>query len=282
MKRAAAQATEVADALLDWLNTQAPRTAPAGRPLVPADPGRPEQRGVEPVTLPAALSGPLTSADAVERASLRRTPASCPSTPIMRLPHPDWLHHRLTISGPPVAVAAFKRAAAGAGIIPWHFDLDRMEEDFFHRLLAAPTSAGGGQAPRPLSIAGARIFARQLREAVGDRHDVAVRAVGTSRACPFDLHALVPVPAWVLALGPDELQSLAWLWEHWGTTETLRRVTDQSGDPAAGKAEPRSPEPDRWRLSFWSADWTPWRTLHHLGLDWPVLRFECRPTYDVS
>ena len=51
MTRAAAQATEVADALLDWLNTQAPRTAPAGHPLVLADSGRPEEHGTEPVTL---------------------------------------------------------------------------------------------------------------------------------------------------------------------------------------------------------------------------------------
>ncbi len=281
MRRTAAQASDAADALLDWLKAQAPRTAPAGRPPVPADTGRPQGQGTEPITLPAALTNPLTSANAIKRASPRRGQASCPSTPIMRLPNPDWLHHRLTISGPPEAVAAFKRAAAGAGIIPWHFDLDRMEEDFFHLLVAAPTPDGGGQAPRQLSIAGARIFARQLREAVGYRHDVAVRAVGTSRICPFDLHALVPVPAWVLALGPDEPQSLAWLWEHWSTTEALRCVTDESGDPAAGKA-PRNAEPESWQLSFWSADWTPWRALHHLALGWPVLRFACRPTYDAS
>jgi len=281
MTRAAAHATDAADALLDWLITQAPLTAPAGHPLVLAESGRPGEHGTEPVTLPAALSDPLTSADAVERASPRRAPASCPSAPIMRLPNPDWLHHQLTISGPPEAVAAFKRAAGGAGIIPWHYDLDRMEEDFFHLLVAPPMPEGGGQTPRQLSIAGARIFARQLREAVGYRHDVAVRAVGTSRACPFDLHALVPVPASVLALGPDEPQSLAWLWEHWGTTEALRYVTDESGDTAAGKS-PRKAEPEGWQLSFWSADWTPWRALHHLGLGWPVLRFACRPTYDAS
>ncbi len=281
MTRAAAQASNAADALLEWLNTQAPRTAPSDRPPVPAETGLAEEHGTEPVTLPAARSGPPTSSDAVERASPRRLEASRQPAAIMRLPNTDTLHHRLTISGPPVAVAAFKRAAAGAGIIPWQYDLDRMEEDFFHLLVAAPTPAGGGQAPRQLSIAGARIFARQLREAVGHRHDVAVRAAGTSRACPFDLQALVPVPAPILALGPDEPQSLAWLWEHWGTTEALRRVTDESVAPAAGEA-PRKAAPDRWRLSFWSADWTPWRALRHLGLQWPALRFECRPTYDVS
>jgi len=281
MKRAAAQATEAADALLDWLSTQAPRPTPSDRRLVPAEAGLPEEHGTEPVTFPAALSDPHTSIDAVKRASSRRVQESCPPAAIMRRPNPDWLHHRLTISGPPEVVAAFKRAAAGAGVIPWHCDLDRMEEDFFHLLVAPPTPEGGGQPPRQLSIAGSRTFARQLREAVGYRHDVAVRAVGTSRACPFDLHALVPVPASVLALGPDEPQSLGWLWEHWGTTEALRRVTDESGDSAAGKA-PRKAEPESWQLSFWSADWTPWRALHHLGLRWPALQFECRPTYDAS
>jgi len=281
MTRAATQATDAADALLDWLNTQAPRTAPSGRPLVRAEAGLAEQHGAEPVTFPAALSDPLCRNDAVERARPRRATASYPSASIVRLPNPDWLHHRLTISGPAEAVAAFKRAAAGAGIIPWHYDLERMEEDFFHLLVAPAASAGGSQPQRQLSIAGARIFARQLREAVGHRHDVAVRAVGTSGVCPFDLYALVPMPAWILALGPDEPQSLAWLWEHWGTTEALRRVTDESVAPAAGEA-PRKAEPESWQLSFWSADWTPWRALHHLGRQWPALRFECRPTYDVS
>lgn len=272
MKRVAAQATETAHALLDWLNTQAPRAAPAGRPLIPADTGLPEEHGTELVTLPAALPDPLTSADIGEQASPRRAPASCPSASIMRLPNPDWLHHRLTISGAAEVLEAFKRSAGGAGIIPWRFDLDRMEEDFFH-LLVAPT--------RQLSIAGARIFARQLREAVGHRHGVAVRAVGTSRACPFDLHALVPVPAWVLAFGPDEPQSLAWLWEHWGTTEALRHVANHSNPPSTGHSV-RAAKSDCWQISFWSVDWTPWRALHHLGLRWPALQFDCRPTYEAS
>ncbi len=281
MKRAAARATEAADALLNWLNTQPLRGAPAGRPLVPADTGRPEEHGTEPVTRPAALSDPLTSADAVERASPRRGQTSCPSTPLMRLPNPDWLHHRLTISGPAAALAAFKRAAGGAGIIPWHYDLERMEEDFFHLLVAPPTLDGGRQGPRQLSIAGARIFAHQLREAVGHRHDVALRAVGHSRACPFDLHALVSVPPPILALGPDEPEALAWLWEHWGTTEALRHVGDESGAPAAAEAVQEA-KPDSWHIKFWSADWTPWRALQHLGPRWPALRFACRPTYEAS
>ncbi len=282
MKRAAAQASDAADALLDWLNTQAPRRPPSGRPLISAEAGPPEQHGTEPVALPAALSGPLACNDAVEPAGANPTRTVCPTAAVMRLPNPDWLHHRLTISGPPEAVAAFKRAASGAGIIPWRYDLDRMEEDFFH-LLVAPAAPPGsiGQPPRPLSIGGARLFARQLRAAVGHRHDVAVRAVGHSRACLFDLHALVPVPPPILALGPDEPETLAWLWEHWGTTEALRHVADDSGAPAAGEAV-REAKPDRWHLRFWSADWTPWRALNHLGRQWPALRFDCRPSYEAS
>ena len=56
----------------------------------------------------------------------------------MRLAHTDWLHHRLAIIGAADQLAAFRRAAAGAGIIPWQIDLDRMEEDVFHLLVAPP------------------------------------------------------------------------------------------------------------------------------------------------
>ena len=58
----------------------------------------------------------------------------------MRLAHTDWLHHRLAIIGAADQLAAFRRAAAGAGIIPWQIDLDRMEEDVFHLLVAPPLS----------------------------------------------------------------------------------------------------------------------------------------------
>ena len=39
-------------------------------------------------------------------------------------------------------------------------------------------------------------------------------------------------------------------------------------------------EAEIWRLSFWSADWTPWRALATLGGRWPQLRFEARPRYN--
>ena len=88
---------------------------------------------------------------------------------------------------------------------------DSLEEDCFH-LLVNP-------AHRALSLAGARVLAGQLREAVEHRHAVAMARVGHSRACPLDLHALVPVPGAILLLGLDHPDALTWLWQHWGTTQ---------------------------------------------------------------
>ncbi len=191
----------------------------------------------------------------------------------LRLPHTDWLVHRLMVTGPTAALAAFGAAAMGAGTIPWRLDADSLAEDWFH-LLVNP-------AHRALSLAGARVLAGQLREAVEHRHAVAVDRVGHSRACPFDLHSLVPVPAAVLQLGPDHPDALSWLWQHWGTTQALRHV-------AADTAPTRTPAPklavgeNRLKLSFWSADWTPWRAFERIRADWPALRFDLQPQYDAG
>jgi hypothetical protein len=37
-----------------------------------------------------------------------------------------------------------------------------------------------------------------------------------------------------------------------------------------------------FRLSFWSADWTPWRALLSLREAWPALRFDLCPSYDAA
>ncbi len=42
----------------------------------------------------------------------------------------------------------------------------------------------------------------------------------------------MPVPGEILRRGPDDRQSLAWLWAHWGTTRELRHVTREN---AAGQ-----------------------------------------------
>ena len=270
MKGAAANVAATADALLAWLGTQARSGAAApsvsdGHPVGAVS--APDSAGGEGVadalTHDVPATAPAAGASTIATRPTERTEAECRAT--SRLAHTDWLHHRLAIIGMAEQLAAFRRAAAGAGVIPWQLDLDRMEEDVFH-LLAAPPSAQ----PRTLSVAGARVLAGQLREAVGHRHARAVARVGASQACPFDLHALVPVPDEMLRLGPDDPVALAWLWEHWALTQPLRHVAE---DIIAGQEARRrsvsAAEQDAIHVTFWSADWTPWRALAALAERWP-------------
>jgi hypothetical protein len=196
---------------------------------------------------------------------------------VLALPHPDWLHHHLTVTGDADLVTLFRRAAAGPGAIPWADDLAQGEEDWFH-LLAAPPE---GQR-RALSLHGARVLAGQLREAVQRRRDRASEQAGRAGgggACPLDLHRLLPVPAAVLRLGPGHPEARRWLWAHWGTTWPLRHVAEL---PVPKAGQPRPAAPGLLRLGFWSADWTPWPALLRLRRDWPALRFELRPRYDAG
>ena len=278
-RSAAARIAATADALLDWLHSQQ-RAVITGSPTpTPADAAA--------VTEAAAVTDPAAAVDlppAVRprpddrvrqpRTAIRRQNPATARAASLRLDHTDWLHHRLTITGPDAALTAFRQVAAGAGIIPWQLDLDRIEEDMFNFLVAPPRQ------PRTLSVAGAGIVAGRLREAVSRRHDLAVARVGTSRACPFDLHALLPVPADVLWLGPDHPDALGWLWAHWGTTQALRHVSEQAavGEPPCS---PPAPGEVAWQLTFWSADWTPWRAPAALAERWPALRFDPLPSYAV-
>ena len=272
-RSAAARISATADALLDWLHSQQ-RAVITGSPTpTPADAAAVTEAatGTDPaaaVDLPPAVRPRPDDRVRQPRTAIRRQNAATARTAPLRLDHTDWLHHRLTITGPDAALTAFRQAAAGAGIIPWQLDLDRIEEDMFNFLVAPPRQ------PRTLSVAGAGIVAGQLREAVSRRHDLAVARVGTSRACPFDLHALLPVPADVLWLGPDHPDALGWLWQNWGTTHALRHVSEPACSPPA-------PGEVAWQLTFWSADWTPWRALAALAVRWPSLRFEPQPSYAV-
>ena len=258
VRSAAVKAGQAADALDAFLRDR-PLVAPVDRETnaslrAPADGGR------------------ATSKSAPTRAGERGAvlPARFRAGAPLRLPHTDWLQHRLSVIGLAAEVNGFRSAAAGAGTIPWRLQPDSLQEDWFH-LLINPAS-------RSLSLAGARVLAGQLREAVEHRHAVAVARVGRSRACPFDLQALVPVPADILHLGPDHPDALAWLWQHWGTTEPLRHVApDMGGKPWLGH-QPGVGE-DVLRLVFWSADWTPWRALARIRADWPSLRFDVQPDY---
>ena len=273
MKRAAVNAAATADALLAWLETQ----TRAGATAAPAKgEGCPEEAASAQDPDDGLATG-FVGQDAGVTQSVESAVAACPTAP-MRLAHTDWLHHRLAIIGVADQLAALRRAAAGAGIIPWQIDLDRLEEDVFHLLAAPPPSQ-----QRTLSVAGARVLAGQLRDAVGRRHERAVAGVGVSQACPFDLHALVPVPDAMLRLGPDDPVALAWLWEHWGTTQPLRHVAEDAvaGQDARRLSGPTA-EHDAIYVTFWAADWTPWRALAALVKRWPGLRFDVRPTYGGS
>lgn len=263
---AATKATAAADSLMAWLRAQ-----PGERdPIAAAAPGAEGSSVVEP--LAAALMAPAAPAGALASATASQWDKQ--GAPL-RLVHTDWLHHRLLVSGPATDLAAFKQAAAGAGTVPWQLDLGRLEEDLFHLLAAGPS--------RSLSLSGARILASQLRCAAAERHALALARVGHSRACPFDLHALVPVPDAILGRGPDDPEALAWLWIHWGTTEMLRHVAEDEATAAAlRRADPETrPGIAIWVLTFWSADWTPWRALSAIAARWPSLRFDTRPSYDA-
>ncbi len=259
-RSAASKAEQAADALEAFLRDRpAAAFADPGQAVVPSQQGRGafgDDVGL-PSREPARQAGP-----AAAQAFAAGTP--------LRLPHPDWLFHRLVVTGPVATMAAFRAAASGAGTIPWRLDLASLEEDWFH-LLVNPTH-------RALSLAGARVLAGQLREAVEHRHAVAVARVGHIQACPFDLHALVPVPAAILHLGPDHPDALAWLWQHWGTTQALRHVAPDTV-PTRMPAPMLAAGEGRLQLSFWSADWTPWRALTRIRGDWPSLRFDMQPDY---
>jgi hypothetical protein len=299
MTTAAAKATAAADALLAWLRDQpAPvlqrRESAAPVPAPPEAGAADAPPGAAAAGLPAEPAGEDASVDhtSVAPASPVPAPATEAARPMPRtampfgagddrgaplsLAHTDWLYHHLSITGPAAALAAFQAAAACAGIIPWHLDLDRIAEDCFHRLVAPPPPD-----QRSLSLGGARIVAGQLRDAVAQRHELAVSRVGHSQACPFDLHALVPVPGEILRYGPDDPASRAWLWEHWGTSRELRHVTVEIA--VAGQERRRQPGAGGgvFQVGFWSADWSPWRALARIAASFPALHFALCPSYDT-
>ena len=174
----------------------------------------------------------------------------------------DWLRHTLTLSGPAAAVAAFQVQARGPSAIPWHLDLDYEEA----RLLALMAGAGPS----------ARGLARTLRAQLAAHQErVLAAAAQPGSGCPLDLHRLLPVPSRLLMLGSDAPESRLWLWTHWGTLQPLRhvRVLEHVADARLKRVA-------RVAWAFWSADWTPWRAIVRLRLDWPDLMFDVRPHYD--
>jgi len=181
---------------------------------------------------------------------------------------PAWLYHYLTISGPAATLHAFAAAALGSGVTPWRLDYADIEEDIFVRAVSQPASQ------RTLSVDGCRILARQFRETVEVRQARAAALVGHSVCCPFDLHALLPVPESILQLGPDHPDALAWLAAHWGITDRLRQVAARE-KPTTGRRLPRDHAVVGY--GFFTAGDTPRAAVDTIATRWPGLRFVLMP-----
>jgi hypothetical protein len=212
--------------------------------------------------------------DAVPVATPLPQPSPSPPKPRGRRPVRQagaavpWLYHHLTISGPASAVLSFAELARGAGVVPWRLDGTRLEEDVFHLAASQPRPI------RALTVEGCRILARQFRDRVEDRAAQAAVRVGRSRACPFDLHTLLPVPATILSLGPAHPEAQAWLASHWGLTDSPRQVAERPGATAGRRL------PAGYRVigySFFTAQETPNAAITALGRRWTALRFDLRP-----
>ncbi len=98
----------------------------------------------------------------------------------------------------------------------------------------------------------------------------AAALVGQSLACPFDLHALLPVPEANLHLGPTHPEALAWLTAHWGVTDRLRQVVVRD-NATTGRRLPRNRTVISY--SFFAHRETPDAAIRAIGAAWPALRF---------
>jgi hypothetical protein len=217
------------------------------------------KRGFGAPSLPACLRIKMPSIEATSRQE---------AADVMWLPQPEWIPHRLTVSGLIDEVTTFQGAAEGAGVIPWRLDDRSAEETWRNLLLSVPVRHRG------ISLEGIRIVTGDLRDAWSIRNEAAIERVGQVRDCPLDLHDLLPVPWAILALGEENPAALRWLWEHWGTTWPLRKVR-MVQLPGDGRAKRVS----IWAYHFSAADWSPWRAVEHMKQRWPKVVFELKPSY---
>ncbi|HVE23537.1 MAG TPA: hypothetical protein VNC39_16335 [Acidocella sp.] len=144
-----------------------------------------------------------------------------PATGAVSTSDEDWFYHQLTITGPQAVLDSFAAAACGAGVVPWVLDYAVIEEDIFNLAVAQPVDRRG------LTVDGCHILARQFRERVEAHHAKALAVCGRSRASPFDLFVLLPVPVDLLQLGPRHPCARSWLATRWGPEDNLRQVTRQ-------------------------------------------------------
>jgi hypothetical protein len=180
----------------------------------------------------------------------------------------DWLYHHLTISGAAEILESFAAAARGSGITPWQLDYAAIEEDIFVRAVAQPASR------RNLTVEGCPILARQFRERVEMRQTRAAALVGQSLVCPFDLHALLPVPAAILLLGPAHPDARAWLAAHWGVTDRLQQMVARD-NASTGRRLKRGHAVIGY--GFFTVGETPHAAIGQCETRWPALRFVLQP-----
>jgi hypothetical protein len=93
-------------------------------------------------------------------------------------------------------------------------------------------------------------------------------------ACPFDLHALRPVPASILQLGPTHPTALSWLAAHWGVTDRLRQVGVRD-TASTGRRLRRGHAVIGY--GFFTAGETPRAAVENFAKRWPALRFVLQP-----
>jgi hypothetical protein len=216
-----------------------------------------------PVAEPAADAG-----DTKQKRRGRRPAAVTRTATLAAGATPDWRYHHLTVSGPGQMVEDFAAAARGAGVTPWQLDTAALEEDIFVRAVSQPASR------RNLTVDGCRILARQFRERVEARQARAAALVGRSQNCPFDLHALLPVPAAILMLGPTHPAALSWLAAHWGVTDRLRQVSLRAR-ATTGRRLKRGHAVVGY--GFFTLGETPHAAIAQLHGRWPALRFALVP-----
>jgi hypothetical protein len=101
----------------------------------------------------------------------------------------------------------------------------------------------------------------------------AAALVGQSFLCPFDLHALLPVPEAILLLGPTHPTALSWLAAHWGITDRLRQVSLRD-KATTGRRLPAGHAVIGY--SFFTHRETPQAAIDRLAARWPPLRFVLR------
>ena len=264
-----------ADALLDWLHSQSarqPRERPPGSPPRSAKSRRAAQGSWAPhpsrtcrrIRWPATATTPR-SATRVRRPLADTSGTAAPGAHRLAASSPD--HQR-----PAGAGGGARTAAAGAGVIPWQLDLDRLAEDLFLLLAARhrrsrAASASPAHASLPANCATPWPAATRWRSpgsaAAGPVRSTCTRCCRCRRPCCA------------------AVRTIRRRWPGSGPTGAPPRRCAMSA-PSTRRSRTirrRSPGEAVFRVTFWSADWTPWRALAALAAQWPALRFALRPRY---